>query len=312
MVNPATLIRHYKNHSSDYSTWDQRSHARHWLLFPQNMGAFLSIDEVSLSGGELWTFLTNKQGKGRKGSLVAAIRGTRTRDIVHVLGKIPAEQRKQVTEVSLDMAKNMESAVSEMFPKAKLVTDRFHVVQLVQRSLQDVRISLWRRELDRESELMKQARETGVRYKPEELVNGDTPKQLLARSRYALMQYESKLKDKNQWLRLRVAFERYPELKRAYYHANKLRLVYALENREAAQEALDEWIHDTQTHDHKTFKSAANSIQWHKENILNFFDNRSTNASAESFNARIKLFRANQRGVRDTSFFLFRLTKLYA
>lgn len=312
MVNPATLIRHYKNHSSDYATWDQRSHARNWLLFPQNMGAFLSIDEVSLSGGELWTFLTNKDGKGRKGSLVAAIRGTRTRDIVQVLGKIPLELREQVTEISLDMAKNMESAVCEVFAKAKLVTDRFHVVQLVQRSLQEVRISLWRHELDRESELIKQARKAGVRYKPEELVNGDTPKQLLARCRYALMQYESKLKDKNQWLRLRVAFERYPELKRAYNHANKLRSVYALPKREAAQEALDEWIHDTQSHGHQTFKSVANSIQWHRENILNFFDNRSTNASAESFNARIKLFRANQRGVRDTGFFLFRLTKLYA
>jgi transposase len=58
--------------------------------------------------------------------------------------------------------------------------------------------------------------------------------------------------------------------------------------------------------------SAANSIRWHKETILNFFDNRTTNASAESFNARIKLFRANQKGVRDTTFFLFRLSKLYA
>ena len=41
------------------------------------------------------------------------------------------------------------------------------------------------------------------------------------------------------------------------------------------------------------------------ETILNFFDNRNTNANAESFNSKIKLFRANQRGVRDTSFFLY-------
>ncbi|WP_317131375.1 transposase [Mucilaginibacter ginsenosidivorax] len=46
--------------------------------------------------------------------------------------------------------------------------------------------------------------------------------------------------------------------------------------------------------------------------MLNFFDNRSTNASAESFNAKIKAFRATSRGVRDTTFFLFRLAKLYA
>jgi len=61
----------------------------------------------------------------------------------------------------------------------------------------------------------------------------------------------------------------------------------------------------------KAFYSAAMSLHWHRESILNFFDNRS-NASAESFNARIKLFRANQKGVRDTTFYLFRLSKLYA
>ncbi|MBC7587817.1 MAG: transposase, partial [Chitinophagaceae bacterium] len=37
-----------------------------------------------------------------------------------------------------------------------------------------------------------------------------------------------------------------------------------------------------------------------------------TNANAESFNSKIKLFRANQRGVVDTKFFLFRLQKLFA
>lgn len=312
MVKPATLARHYKNHASEYLTWDQRPHARSWLVFQQNLGPCLSIDEVSLSGGELWTFLTNKEGKGRKGTLVAAVRGTRTHDIVQVLGTIPAGQRATVREVSMDMAKNMESAVAAVFPSAKIVTDRFHVVQLVQRSLQEVRVGLWRRELDRESELIEQARKDRVRYKPEELVNGDTPKQLLARCRFALMRYESHLADKNQWLRLRVAFERYPELRRAYHHANRLRSVWACPSREQAQTALDAWIADTLREGHPTFKSAANSIRWHRETILNFFDNRTTNASAESFNARVKLFRANQRGVRDTSFFLFRMTKLYA
>lgn len=76
--------------------------------------------------------------------------------------------------------------------------------------------------------------------------------------------------------------------------------------------ALDAWIEDSLREGQPTFKYAANSIHWHRESILNFFDNRKTNASAESFNARVKLFHTNQRGVRDTSFFLFRLTKLYA
>lgn len=281
-------------------------------MFTENIGAYLSIDEVSLSNGELWTFVTNKSGKGRKGTLLAAIRGTRVRDIVSVLNKIPLELRNTVQEVTMDMAKNMESAVVEVFTKAKIVTDRFHVVQLAQRSLQEVRINLWRRELDIESERIHQARKAGIRYTAEELVNGDTPKQLLARCRYALMKYESQITDSNQWLRLKIAFNRYPELEKAWRHAQRLRTVFTHEDPNRAEEALDKWIKETTDGDHRTFQSAANSIRWHKQTILNFFDNRSTNASAESFNARIKQFRANQKGVRNTKFFLYRLSKLYA
>jgi len=53
-------------------------------------------------------------------------------------------------------------------------------------------------------------------------------------------------------------------------------------------------------------------LKYHLETILNFFDNRNTNANAESFNSKIKLFRANQRGVVDVKFFMFRLEKLFA
>jgi len=60
------------------------------------------------------------------------------------------------------------------------------------------------------------------------------------------------------------------------------------------------------------FKTVSRSIENHYLSILNFFNNRSTNASAESFNAKIKAFRASLRGVRDTTFFLFRLAKIYA
>lgn len=62
----------------------------------------------------------------------------------------------------------------------------------------------------------------------------------------------------------------------------------------------------------KELNVAAHSIEYNLDNILNFFDNRNTNANAESFNSKIKLFRANMRGVTDVSFFLFRLKNLFA
>ncbi|MEZ7507051.1 transposase, partial [Flavobacterium sp. Arc2] len=62
----------------------------------------------------------------------------------------------------------------------------------------------------------------------------------------------------------------------------------------------------------KSFNTIMNTIKINYDSILNYFDNRSTNASAESCNAKIKAFRNQFRGVRKVDFFLFRLTKLFA
>lgn len=43
-----------------------------------------------------------------------------------------------------------------------------------------------------------------------------------------------------------------------------------------------------------------------------YFRRRATNASAEAFNSKVKIFRSQMRGVRDRDFFIFRLVKLYA
>ena len=47
-----------------------------------------------------------------------------------------------------------------------------------------------------------------------------------------------------------------------------------------------------------------NTVQDHYREILNYFDNRSTNASAGSFNAKLKSFRATLRGVNDIQLFV--------
>ncbi|WP_367867564.1 transposase [Pedobacter sp. WC2423] len=72
------------------------------------------------------------------------------------------------------------------------------------------------------------------------------------------------------------------------------------------------WYNDVEDAAIEAFRTVSRSIQAHYLSILNFFTNRSTNASAESFNAKVKAFRATSRGVRDVKFFLFRLSKIYA
>ena len=145
------LRRHYKNYSSNFKDWEQKAHAEDYMLFPDNVGEYLSIDEVSLSQGELYTFVTNKKGKGKKGSLVASIKGTLTKNIVAVLSKLPLELRKTVKEVTLDMANNMESAARQSFPASKLVIDRFHVIRLGVEGLQHQRVKFRWEELEKEN-----------------------------------------------------------------------------------------------------------------------------------------------------------------
>ena len=126
-VDGELLERQYKDHLSGFQEWDQKDHSEEWVLFPKNVGARLSIDETSLSNGELYTILTNKAAKGRKGALVAMIKGTDVETVRTVLQMMPRRIRWKVREITLDMAPNMEAIARCCFPSATQVTDRFHV-----------------------------------------------------------------------------------------------------------------------------------------------------------------------------------------
>lgn len=271
----------------------------------------MSIDEVSLSKGELYTYVTNKEAKGKSGTLVASIKGTLSQDIINALRKMPLQQRMQVKEVTLDMANNMSYAVKMSFPEAMLTTDHFHVIKLGMEALQHIRIKYRWEEMDHENQAIKEAKEKGIKYKAFTLSNEDTPKQLLARCRYIVAKKMGEWTP-SQELRARLLFERYPLLEKAYKHILHLRSIYTNTERGKAQEELYVWLEKTKELGIKEFNTVANTIQDKMETILNYFVHRNTNANAESFNAKIKLFRANLRGVTDTKFFLFRLEKLFA
>ncbi|MRX78995.1 DDE transposase, partial [Pedobacter petrophilus] len=75
-IDGKQLQEQYKEHISDYSGWEQKDHADQWMLFTSNVSSCLGIDETALSNGELYTIVTNKEARGRKGAIVAMIRGT--------------------------------------------------------------------------------------------------------------------------------------------------------------------------------------------------------------------------------------------
>ena len=66
------------------------------MLFPENIGPRLAIDESSLSNGELYTFVTNREAHTREQSLIAVVAGTKSEDVIAVLQRIGEQQRNAV------------------------------------------------------------------------------------------------------------------------------------------------------------------------------------------------------------------------
>ncbi|WP_157474970.1 transposase [Dyadobacter sp. Leaf189] len=311
-VSGRDLLRQYRDFQSGFKDWSQRGHAKKWLLFPQNLGSHLSIDETSLSHGELYTILTNKSAKGGKGSIIAIVAGTKAETVIEVIRKIPEALRKKVSEITLDMAGSMSMIAKRCFPRATRVTDRFHVQRLAIEALQEIRIKHRWQSLDQENDAIEQAKTSQNEYHPEILSNGDTVKQLLARSRYALYK-KPNIWTESQRERALLLFERFPDLKRAYELSLELSNIFTNTTEKIyGLTRLAKWHEKVRQSGFKSFNTVARSIQNHYKTIVNYFDNRSTNASAESFNAKIKAFRAQFRGVRNVEFFLYRLTQLYA
>lgn len=312
-MNGKLLEEQYVSYLSEYKDWDQLFHAEDYVVFPDNVGEYLTIDETSLSQGELYTIITNKAAKGNKGCLVAMVKGTDSERVKTVLmRKIPLKKRSAVKEVSLDMAANMEQIVRKAFTKATLVTDRFHVQKLAYDAVQQMRIKYRWEAIELENNEMELAKEVNRPFVSHKLANGDTRKQLLARSRYVLF------KKKTAWTssqvkRAEILFNLYPSLEEAYDLSHKLGHIYqGVKDKGVAYTQLARWYDQVEKAGFKSFNTVSRSIQNHYQTILNYFERRSTNAAAESFNAKIKAFRSQFRGVRNISFFIYRLAKIYA
>ena len=185
-VDSHTFEKQYKESLSGYRDWDQLEHADEWLLFSDNIGPWLAIDESSLSNGELYTFVTNRDARTRERSLVAVVAGTKSEDVIAVLLRVDEDKRNVVKEITLDLSDSMRKIVRTAFPKASRVIDRFHIQKLACDAVQELRIKHRWDAIQQANDEMEEAKMCGKDYIPFRYPNGDTRKELLIRSRYLL------------------------------------------------------------------------------------------------------------------------------
>ena len=113
--------------------------------------------------------------------------------------------------------------------------------------------------------------------------------------------------------RVGILFREFPDIKTAFSLTHSLKIIFSQRcTKEQGAESLRSWYTKVGEFGNKAFNDIAAAMHDREDEILNYFVNRSTNASAESLHAKFKQFRALLCGIVDKRFFLFRLTKIYA
>lgn len=277
-----------------------------------HLGSNMALDDKNI-GGEGYTILSNKD----TGKIALMIMTTKAGIICEVLNKVSATILAKVKTVSKDLAENYNWVARTIFFNATRIADKFHVIKLGLDALQTVRIRYRQERLSFERKMKEEWKKAGKRVKdiphPEILNNGETHKQLLAKSRYLLFKFKSDWTEV-QKQRAELLFKHFPKIKEVYDIICGFRNFYKCKvgkgNR--ARESLDNWYKKAGISKIEEVKNFIHTVKNHEGEILHYFDEGHTNAFAESLNSKIQGFVRSNYGVRDRDFFHFRLKKYFS
>jgi transposase len=297
------------------------------ILKVENMGEKMSIDEKHI-GDHIYTILSN-----RDNGKIAMVAGSLKIDTITKILMNFGDKKFEVKSVSRDLSESYNWVCRQSFMNAKHVGDKFHVLCHLFDASQDIRVyhrqkvlsqrrvlyeEFAKQEFERSSKCM----DEGKKFVPKEfifkeprLANGETHREVLARSRYLLYKFRDQWTQK-QAERAEVLFDKYPDLKIAYELSGKFRKWYCKENigedKDYLLSELHKWynlVEKSKIEELLNFKSLVERNQVY---IMNYFDKGESNAMAENINSRIQQFIHSNKGVRDRDFFFFRLAKFYA
>jgi transposase len=250
----------------------------------------LGIDEIALVKGKgnycavLIDLDTSK--------LIAILSG-RTQEIIkETLIGWGTEVLEQIEEVSIDLWKGYKNLVTELMPEAQVVADRFHVMVQINNELDTQR----KRERRNTQELIKKAKTSKEKFKHEQILGG------LNKSKYVLLKNESDLSEeqKNKLIQVKAVS---PSLKLMHELKEKLRRVFNKTNDwYTAVFKLGIWLSKAKKH----FPNSNNTfIRWFDE-IVAYFDHRTTSGAVEGINNKLKLIKRSAYGFRNFNNFRVR------
>jgi len=293
----------------------------------ENFGKAMSIDEKQI-GEEMHTVLSNRD----TGKIALMVRSMRYEDLQRILNSNSLICR-QVETLTRDLSPLYAKVASELFPNSSPVADKFHIIRSLLDACQDVRVRL-RQDLLRERRLHYQAHKKrekerkkeclaagkvfvpqAFKYEEEELSNGETVLEALARSRYLLFKYPDDW-TASQHGRAQALFEKYPEIEKVYARCCEFRDWMKKENVgkniRLLTDKLKNWMQQVEQDDIDEMLNFKSLIERNMLPILNYFRFGATNAIAENINSQIQRFIMINQGTRDREFSYFRIANYFS
>lgn len=220
----------------------------------------------------------------RQGEPLAILPEVRQLALVRFLQAIPQDVKERITEVATDMRESFIQAVKLALPQARVVIDHFHVIQEANRKLQEAR-------------LIEQDVEEKIKAKGKVRINW----RILLKAREHLNPQKGEEKLLEHYLQV------YPILAEFYFFKEGLREMYQLEEKPKAREKLEALITLMKKSEHPSLWSWARTLKRYEEEILNYFDNKTTNAVTEGLHRKFKMIQRQAYGFRNLEVYVRRV-----
>jgi transposase len=241
----------------------------------------LGIDEFSTQKGHKYMTIFVDLHTGR---ILHATEG-RSYEVVSPFLKKLARRAENLQAVAVDMSRSYVKAIEEHLPHVDIVFDHYHISALVNKAIDELRKEL-QADLDYQ----------GKRY--------------LKGSRFLLLYNYSNLTENNK-KKLQVILDVNKPLFYMYNMKELLRYFWQFKTHDRAKEFLYEWCHDALTSGIRPFIRLGLTLNKYKDQILNYFKHRITNAVVEGTNNKIKTLKRQAYGYRDNEYFKLRLYHLH-
>ena len=211
-----------------------------------------------------------------KGKPIEVLSDRTKAKLMEYLDNLPEAVKSQIKEVCIDMWRPYAEAITEKLPNARLVTDRFHVMKAINNELKELKNRL-KKELPEDAKAC----------------------------HYPLLKNEDNLTEEQKKI-LKKVYAASPKLKQAHNLKEGFRHMFDKElTVKQGTQQLREWIAKAQKA--KLFSNAVKTIKNWFESIVNYFEQRTTNGTAEGINNKIKLIKRLAYGFRNFDNFRLRI-----